>query len=238
MADNTNYISVTFQYPIPDEYRSTSFEDGNTGTFTYYGPEFLTFEIDKVTGKESGWCIWEEQDLERPVAEDEIRVTVDCKEQPLLCEIANDSGSNEQVAFRRTRNYGPIFVAPEGYVDVDKPLEYEPRDIYDEFNISYDFDEEEFLMPVKDWASQGVNMDLTWDEIREIRDQELNNTDGKIAPDAPDSVRNAWTTYRQKLRDLPSVMQAAGYEPWQVGMMFPMAPADMKDPEQDPNEIT
>ena len=56
-------ISKQFTYPIWDEWRTNSFTQGRTGTFTYEGPEFLTFEINSDPdnedyGKESGWCLW------------------------------------------------------------------------------------------------------------------------------------------------------------------------------------
>ena len=40
-------IEKTFTYPVWDEWRKNSFENGRTGTFTYKGPEFLTFEVAK-----------------------------------------------------------------------------------------------------------------------------------------------------------------------------------------------
>ena len=40
-------ISKQFTYPVWDEWRKNSFTQGRTGTFTYEGPEFLTFEVQK-----------------------------------------------------------------------------------------------------------------------------------------------------------------------------------------------
>ena len=75
-------------------------------------------------------------------------------------------------------------------------------------------------------------MDLTWPEVRDVRDQELHDTDAKVGQtDAPDAIQTGWREYRQKLRDLPSLMQARGFEPWQAVMMFPIAPKDMRDPD-------
>ena len=39
------------------------------------------------------------------LAEDIMRITVDCKENPLLCEIANDEGREDLVAMRRGRTW-------------------------------------------------------------------------------------------------------------------------------------
>jgi hypothetical protein len=237
-------IEKTFQYPIWDKWRENSFTEGRTGTHTYKGPEFLTFEVchDKNSddyGKECGWCMWEKRDLERPSGADITRITVDCKENPLLCEIGNDEGREDLVVLRRGREWKVLWDAPEGYMDVEYTDELEPRDVYDEQNITYDFDKKEWIIPCHDWEATGVKKDLTWAEVRDVRDAALHETDQKVGmTDAPESLQTAWKTYRQQLRDLPAVMIAKGYEPWQSVQMFPVMPKDMREPEQssDPND--
>mgnify|MGYP001413267187 FL=1 len=237
-------IEKTFQYPIWDKWRENSFTEGRTGTHTYKGPEFLTFEVchDKNSddyGKECGWCMWEKRDLERPSGADITRITVDCKENPLLCEIGNDEGREDLVVLRRGREWKVLWDAPEGYMDVEYTDELEPRDVYDEQNITYDFDKKEWIIPCHDWEATGVKKDLTWAEVRDVRDAALHETDQKVGmTDAPESLQTAWKTYRQQLRDLPAVMMAKGYEPWQSVQMFPVMPKDMREPEQssDPND--
>ena len=238
-------IEKTFTYPVWDEWRKNSFANGKTGTFTYKGPEFLTFEVGNDPadtdnyGKESGWCLWEKADLERPTAADITRITVDCKENPLLCEIGNDDGKEEGVILRRQREWKTLWDAPEGYPDVEFTDDVEPRDIYDESNITYDFDKQEFNIGIHDWAATGTKMDLTWDEVRDVRDQELHDTDAKVGQsDAPQAIQTAWLEYREKLRDLPAKMKAMGFEPYQAVMMFPLGVRDMRDPEasSDPND--
>jgi len=229
-------ISQQFTYPIWDEWRKNSFTQGRTGTFTYDGPEFLTFEVQNDPdspdyGKESGWCLWLKRDLERPSGLDITRVTVDCKANPLLCEIGNDCGKEEGVLLRRQRQWEILWDAPEGYADVEYTNEVEPRDVYDEQNITYDFATGQFAIGIHDWAATGTKMDLTWDEVRGVRDQELHDTDAKVGQsDAPESIQQAWLSYRQKLRDLPELLQARGYEPYQAVMMWPVQPKDMGDP--------
>ena len=61
-----------------------------------------------------------------------------CKENPLLCEIGNDDGKEEGVILRRQREWKTLWDAPEGYPDVEFTDDVEPRDIYDESNITYD----------------------------------------------------------------------------------------------------
>lgn len=40
--------------------------------------------------------------------------------------------------------------------------------------------------------------------LRKIRDQKLNDSDGKMVSDRPNIDRVAWAAYRQALRDLPA----------------------------------
>ena len=237
-------IEKEFTYPIWDKWRENSFTEGRTGKHTYMGPEFLTFEVchDKNSddyGKECGWCMWEKRDLERPAGKDITRITVDCKENPLLCEIANDEGREDLNLMRRGREWKVLWDAPDGYQDVEYTDEVEPRDVYDEQNITYDFDKKEFVIGIHDWEATGVKRDLTWAEVRDVRDAALHETDAKVGmDDAPAELIDGWKGYRQQLRDLPSAMQAKGYEPWQVVQMFPVMPKDMRDPPEssDPND--
>ena len=237
-------VSIDFTYPVWDEWGKDSFIQGKTDTHTYNGPEFLTFEVNNVTssedyGKESGWCLWEKRDLERPSGADITRVTVDCKENPLLCEIGNDEGRDDMVLKRRQRRWEILWDAPDGYLDVEYTNEVEPRDVYNEQDITYNFDTQEFNLGIRTWAAQGSKMDLTWVDVRKLRDEILHETDAKVGQsDAPEELQQQWLDYRQRLRDLPSVMNDRGYEPWQAVMMFPVVPKDMADPPEsaDPND--
>tara|TARA_Y200000002_G_scaffold363_1_gene351 strand:+ start:24130 stop:24918 length:789 start_codon:yes stop_codon:yes gene_type:complete len=237
-------IEKTFQYPIWDTWREDKFTQGRTGTFTYKGPEFLTFEIchDKSSddyGKECGWCMWEKIDLERPAAADITRITVDCKENPLLCEIGNDDGREDLVMMKRGREWKVLWDAPDGYMDVEYTDELEPRDVYDDQGITYDFDKKEFKIATHDWEATGVDKSITWAQVRDLRDAALHETDAKVGmDDAPAELQTAWKDFRQKLRDLPGEMIAKGYEPWQAVQMWAVQPKDMRDPESssDPND--
>lgn len=237
-------VSVDFTYPVWDAWHEDSFANGLTDTHTYNGPEFLTFEItndpdSEDYGKESGWCLWLKQDLERPAGADITRVTVDCKQNPLLCEIGNDEGREDMILKRRQREWEILWDAPDGFPDVEYTTDIEPRDIYDDANITYDFDSGEFTIGVRTWESEGSNMDLTWQQVRDMRDEVLHETDAKVGQtDAPQELQDEWINYRQRLRDFPSLMQSRGWEPWQAVMMMPIPPRDMREPEQssDPDD--
>ena len=222
---SVEYIEREFTYKIPDTWRGDTFNLGKTGTFTYKGPRFLTFQIDVTTGKEAGWCLWEERDIERPCALDIARVTVDADASDfnaLLCEIANDQGNQDQVDFRTTREWVILHQAPPGYQSLWEPTAVEPRDIYDEFDISYDFETGEWTLPIKTLEREGWRMDITWDEVRQYRNRLLEDTDGKLSEDMPDSIKQTWIDYRNLLRDLPTAL--AEFEPWLAAHMFPSQP--------------
>ena len=221
-------VDTKFTYKIPDDFRESSFELGLTGEFTYSGPRYLTFEIENETGKETGWCLVYPAELERPCALDSTRVIVDCslQENGLLCEIANDQGDPRQVEFRAERTWVTYFEAPEGYTSIEKPTDYEPRDIYDEFNITYDFDTEEFNIPIHDWETD-FDQSMTWDNFKTLRNNMLADTDGAYTDDMPDEIKNKWIKYRQLLRD--STTALAEFEPYIAIQMMP--PMPVIDPE-------
>ncbi len=221
--NDIEFVETKFTYKIPDDFREDTFELGKTGTYTYKGPRYLTFEIDKTTGKESGWCLTCPEELERPVPLDCVRVTVDCSltENGLLCEIANDEGREDAVEFRNNRAWVVYYKAPEGYTNIEKPVEVEPRDIYDEFEITYDFSTNEFTVPLHTWNTD-IPVDLTWDDIREKRDTMLKDTDGAVGEDTPQSIKDKWYTYRQLLRDLPENLKE--FSPFIAAQMFPPMP--------------
>jgi hypothetical protein len=108
----------------------------------------------------------------------------------------------------------------------------EPRDIYDEFTITYDFETGKFNLPVKGWENEG-RMDVTWDDIKELRNKFLADTDGKISDDMPEELQQKWRDYRQLLRDLPTAL--AHIPPFQAAKMFPTGPEyKAKSTEIDP----
>lgn len=237
MAYENPIIKKTFTFPVPNKWRSTEFTDGKTSTWAYEGPRFLTFEIDKENGRETGWCLTTERELEKPCPLNAVRITIDCTlndENALICEIANDHGDPAAVEFRTFREWKIENEAPEGYNHTWYTDEMEPRDIYDEFTISYDFETGMFNLPVKGWENEG-RMDITWDDIRELRDRFLADTDGKISDDMPEEIKEKWRAYRILLRDLPTAL--AHIPPWQAGKMFPTSPEyKAVSKEVDPRE--
>ena len=83
-----------------------------------------------------------------------------------------------------------------------------------------------------------VGRDITWDDVRAKRNQFLKNSDSEITDDMPAALRTEWETYRQRLRDWPTVMQNANVPPIMAYYMEPIqVGADpetgMIDPDSD-----
>tara|TARA_Y100000004_G_scaffold39382_1_gene42373 strand:- start:13211 stop:13510 length:300 start_codon:yes stop_codon:yes gene_type:complete len=57
-------------------------------------------------------------------------------------------------------------------------------------------------LPVDDENTASI---IKEEELRAKRNTELMDTDWTQLPDVPDAIKNKYTTYRQQLRDLPSV---------------------------------
>jgi len=65
------------------------------------------------------------------------------------------------------------------------------------------------------------HIESLWEELkkknmRQERNQLLKDSDFRVLSDYPDTNKEAWKTYRQKLRDFP--------ETWSEGMAFPTKP--------------
>ena len=69
-----------------------------------------------------------------------------------------------------------------------------------------------------------------WEFVRKRRDKMLASADGRVSEDMPDSLKQQWFTYRQRLRDLPSVMQANNVPAHIALMMFPEDPDSLLPP--------
>lgn len=219
-------IRKEFKYRIPNEYFSDDFSEGKTGTLVYEGPEYVTFEIDKNTGRETGWVLLSAEESERPTPQDSVRITVDCDDNPLLCELANDQGKDSDAEFMAKRAWKIKCKAPEGYVDVEVPVELHPRDIYDETKIKYDFDSKEFIIPIKTHktVTKIIPEKITWDHFRIQRNRELQQTDGVLDEYMPEEQKQKWLNYKQLLRDAPEKLSEFG--PFYAGMMLPTPPSD------------
>lgn len=217
-------IHREFTYAVPDEWRSTEFTAGKTDTHYYNGPRYLVFQFDKDSGKEIGWCLTTSQERHRPVPLNVVQVEIDCMKDDLnclLCEIGNDMGHPDYADHILNRTWTVMHEAPDGYNHTWYTDEVRPRDIYDEFNLKYNFETNAIEIPIKGWENEG-RTDVTWDDLKELRNKMLHDTDGKISPDMPQAIQDQWLRYRQLLRDMPTAL--AEYPAWVAAKMWPTAP--------------
>jgi len=87
----TQQISVTFTYPIPDEYLAQTGVLGKTATWTYNGPDFVWLRMKKATNTYHGDYMiaeWDPEDF--PVHPDEYLVKLDCAAKPLVAQLLVD----------------------------------------------------------------------------------------------------------------------------------------------------
>lgn len=206
MPSNT-IITKTFTYDLPDDYLAQTNEDGNTATATYEGPDQIWVFIDRDTGRSdtSRLVLTEEENgADYPVPHDQYKVRIDCDTDPVLCSLFD-----AQVEWDTVQGQTNIVVdLPDG-TTYERP---DPTDV----DHTYELDECEYQMDgtVNEagdtydggtWSLQWKQPWTSWEQLITVRNNMLTGSDSKIADDMPESVRSEWTTYRQKLRDLPTL---------------------------------
>jgi hypothetical protein len=172
--------------------------------------------------------------LDNTLKQEKYVSRIDALENDQMCflaELGNDQGHPEHADHILNREWGVLHEAPDGYNHTWYTDEVRPRDIYDEFNLRFNFDTNEIEIPIKGWENEG-RTDVTWDDVKEIRNKMLHDTDGKISADMPQEIQDKWLRYRQLLRDLPTAL--AEYPAWVAAKMWPTAP-DFRPPA-DPTD--
>lgn len=201
MADKeNNIVSVTFTYNLPDDYLHQTSTLGKTGEWTYTGPDKIWVMVNTDTNRYSGHFYTEAEDGEHyPTPLDRAKVFVDCTTNPLLCSIIGDADEARDYAtlpqYEETLPCGNVYRRPE------TPT---PDHTYDVHAIEYDPATGQFKTPYP-WKQPH----MTWDELRNYRNQRLAAHDHKAPDDAPQSVRDMWEAHREELRNLPQVHGAS-----------------------------
>lgn len=198
----------TFTYDMPDAYLYQTNDLKKTGEWTYRGPDKLWIFIDNNTKKIISRFHYTELDngADVPTPEGQTKVLVNANEEPLIASLIH----NEV-------DYGTLPQTVEELPDGNTyghPDPQVPDHTYELSEIQYDVETGKFLKPLP-WKQPHVS----WDDLRQWRNQQLSISDAKIRTCRPELV-SAWEEYRQKLRDLPTLME--GVDPWKV--IFPDAP--------------
>ena len=214
-------LNIKMTYPVPDKYLSQSMKAGNTATLDYLGPDTIWVQVYKDGDNKGKWNAnpiktnyLDDGDIENydgddqsdairalPVPLDAERIEIDCKKNPHLCAI----WTKPETVGDDTPNYDNLPQVEDkldGVVYYRRPANgsLPPDNVYNRFETRWDFKKKEWdlvLMNPKDFG-----MPESWEEIRAVRNLMLENTDQKtMLPDGPE--KDAWETYRQKLRDIP-----------------------------------
>jgi len=210
--------------------------DGNTRTCTYDGPDKIYLIINNATGaEEMGPITALEKSDGRPCPADCRYVEVDSIANPLIAQL------RAPILDELEEDYTG-YTSPTGVTQVDGHREFtyqtplRPIDVYDPETIRVDRNTDAITISprTREWAIMGGGDRLpTWDDVRAKRDQLLKNSDSELVDDMPAALRTEWTTYRQALRDWPTVMQDAGNPAWAAYNMEPIDPASKVAPPDE-----
>ncbi len=227
----SDYISVEFDLELPNEFLvDHSTTEGKTRKFTYHGPDKIWLQIGE-DGRESHGPLTAEDIADgRPVPADVVEWhEVDCSKNPLICQLRGPVVNELQ----ESRNDLDAVIHPgspkiEGYPQFSYQVPLIPDDIYNRYSVKLVDGE----LVVDRWTVEKKLLDkeefLTWDDIRDHRNRLLDGSDGKVTEDMPEDLKQQWKEYRQKLRDLPDIMQSNGVEPSIAFYMFPENPTPVR----------
>lgn len=203
-------MSKTLSYNLPDYQYSDQRTLNKTGTQTYYGPDELILHLDEDGSIFESFAPGEEHN--RPLALNLTRVVF--------------TPVTDEDFIKAALIYGGLSEPKVYEVDIG-PADYPNTTIKDPSDIREVFDEQavmrDYTQPLKFRTYQRDRSD---EFIRQRRNTLLEQSDGKISPDMPEALKQAWMDYRQKLRDLPlNMAEVPNYL-----IRFPMSPADKYDP--------
>jgi hypothetical protein len=148
-----------------------------------------------------------------PTPDGQIKVLVDANVDPCIASLMH----NEYI-------YGDLVHTVEQLPDGNTyghPDPIPPDHTYELTEIQYDVEKGEFVKPYP-WKQPH----MSWEELIRVRDIALHISDSKLLNASTPELKTAWQEYRQKLRDLPTLM--AGIDPWKV--IIPDEPDVNKEP--------
>jgi hypothetical protein len=207
-------ITKMLTYNIPDELYSNETTLGKTSTQLYNGPEEIVIWADKETGYvRETWHPDEEPD--RPLPLDIKREILRADTDENTIKIALLWGGLEPPK-RYEVQVGPADQPNAVITDpTDIRLVFNQVDLPTNYKAPLEFLE--------------YKRTVDWNFLKNVRNSLLAASDGRIAEDMPESIKQKWIAYRQKLRDLP---EDWGNVPTYL-VRFPMSPDETSDPNFD-----
>tara|TARA_B100000287_G_scaffold103431_1_gene95647 strand:- start:15291 stop:16163 length:873 start_codon:yes stop_codon:yes gene_type:complete len=222
-------IKHEFDLPLPDTYLvDHAMTQGKSRKYTYHGPDKIYLQID-ASGKERYGPLTEDDKADgRPMPKDVKEFfEVDCTQYPLICQlrapIVNESQevSGPVKADNKTANTqtgdaaGSIEIHPQspdltGYTRYRYSLPILPDFIYDKEGVTVTNNVPSARVKTVNECILGANVSPDVTDLRMARDKMLVSSDSSITSDMPTTLSDKVKTYRQKLRDWPTLIETNG----------------------------
>lgn len=241
----TEIIRVEFDLPLPDEYQVDHNRAQNKSRkYTYHGPDKIYLQIGADGYEKYGPLTEDDKADGRPLPADCTEFfEVDCRVYPLICQlrgpIVNESQEvsgpvlpdNETPNPQTGEAAGAIANHPQspelaGFERYQYSLPILPKFIWDPETVRVvDGVPTARMFTVNEVILGSASDDwFSVEDIRDKRNQMLASSDGQISSDMPTAMVEAWTSYRQNLRDWPALVTEQGIPPQVAAMMTPIMP--------------
>lgn len=218
-------IRVEYDLALPNSFLvDHATTDGKKRTAVYDGPDKVYLQIGS-DGKEVAGPLTEDDILDgRPMPADCVDwFEVDCATDPLVCQLRGPVVDElEEEYTGETVHPGSPVIA--GYPQFSYGTPIMPADLYNKNSLKVvdgAVTLDRYTVPQKLLDRE---TELTWEEIRQKRNDALSACDGKTVDDMPAALLKEWKDYRQQLRDFPATMEAAGVSASIAFYMFPQEP--------------
>lgn len=218
-------IRVEYDLALPNSFLvDHATTDGKKRTAVYDGPDKIYLQID-ANGKEIAGPLTEDDILDgRPMPADCVDwFEVDCATDPLVCQLRGPV-VNELEEEYTGETVHPGSPSIDGFPQFSYGTPIMPQDLYNKDSLKV----VDGAVTLDRWTATQKLLDreteLTWEEIRQKRNDALSACDAKTADDMPAALLKEWKDYRQLLRDFPATMQAASVTPSIAFYMFPQEP--------------
>ena len=222
-----NNINKTVLFPVPTDLYGQEIDEEEVGIATYIGPRYLRTRWQRpnaegVVEREGSQGVWDWEDPSgiMPCPADCVEVKLDAEVHTLQ---AMMRWGQAYPGERMEVVCGPADI---GNPDIEDP--YSVMQALDPRSAKYDTVNEcwcpmEFGHDAPNDFDPENGTSFSWKTVRQTRDCLLSMSDAKVAAnDVPDSVKQPWIDYRQRLRDLPTEWAGVGTSTYLI--VWPMEP--------------
>lgn len=193
-------IVKSFTYNLPDEPGVTTTNNNEVANAVYTGPRYIYVFLEEDNTASQHAIITDESGEDFVPMPGLTKVKIDADADPLFASLFKPDS----------------FSIADTVVDKEETLPNGEVYSYawpDDLAV---FDYSTIKFENGSWTVDFQSYEDDWSGLISLRNSLLENTDGRVASDVPESLRTAWTEYRQKLRDLPTYWD--GIPSWKVTM--------------------